>query len=462
MEVLLGIFFCLFAAMVAGVMVWRVSQGEPLLSTLHFFLAGFIIFQLTSAALAFFFEAYGEIKPSSPTESGLLYAMYLLAFFGFFILAFKTGIMSFGLDRRLGTSFPVPGSMTLLALAYGLFGVSAFIRFVLAYVPFISPLALVVYAGVAAAAVGLACWAWARHWNNPVYVLLAGMLVLAAVGMVIYQNFGRRDLTSVVLCAAWGAYHGHFKRISLARAALPLAVVTAFGLVVVAAFTASRTERIVSLSFTTVVGNLFSANILNGLYQMFSGQEAATNAMYLIETRPDGIPYDTLHSLYYGVSLPVPRVFWQSKPEPLGLTMVPEYGVKNKSPGYNVGPGMIGHVVNDNVWICLWLYPILLAAGFRVMDRLLTRFADNPFVVVPLGVALGEITAMPRGEFGLFLSRGLTNIVSAYALLWCTAKVMIMLGFRFRALEESAEDAPEPQDEGELVDLELQRRYTRE
>jgi hypothetical protein len=189
--------------------------------------------------------------------------------------------------------------------------------------------------------------------------------------------------------------------------------------------------------------------------------------MYLIEARPEIMPYDTLHSLYYGATMPVPRQFWAEKPQALGLTVVPEIGIRFKSGGFNIGPGMIGHIANDNPYIALWLYPIIFATFLRIGDDIIKRCANNPFVVLPLGSCLAEVLAFSRGELGLFVFRAVATIISAYVVLWILEKAYAgATGRRFSSA--TAEETEEPTDQSEsyddgadLIQPEYAREYTK-
>lgn len=465
MEFLLAIYFVFLFFAIIGVMIYRVSRGAPIMSLVHFFFFGFLIFQITSAAIMLGLRQYGETGVNNPATSGTIYAASVTIFLIIFAIGWKTKALTFGLQNRIGTNQAVPTSATMMALAWGVLGSAALFRFVFAFIPVFSQLSLIIAAALASAAVGLAAWAWARHWGNPTFIVLFGMVLCTAIVMVIFQNFGRRDVASVLIAAVWGAFHGHFKNIPVRRAALPFAAIATFGLITLAAFTSARSEKALQMSFAETVTRLFSANIVRGLIDMGTGQEAAGNSMYLIENRPDTMPYDPLHSMVYAITQPVPRQFWEEKPNPLGLTMVPEMGITKKSPGYNVGPGIIGHIFNDNPYICLWLYPLIFAALLRIGDDLVKKFSENPFIVVPLGVALAEITALPRGELGLFLFRTVTATASAYVFLWVTAKVLVGLGLRYQAMptqEVPSEDEFGDQTSDDLVDPQYAYSYGQE
>ena len=153
---------------------------------------------------------------------------------------------------------------------------------------------------------------------------------------------------------------------------------------------------------------------MDGALQLLGGQDAAANSMWVIENRPEPYPYDTLASLEYFLAHPIPRVIWDDKPLGLGTVMVKQSMETGVGEGFSLGPGLIGHIVNDNPWIALPLYAILLGAWLRILDDLLVRFAYQPYLVLPLGIELGEIMGLPRGELGFFAFRAIAGMAFAY------------------------------------------------
>ncbi len=443
MELLLGFLCIIIALVIAGVVVVDLLKGRPILTVRNFFFGGLLIFQTTSAAVSFFLGNYGEIPPANPASSGLLYVGLLLMFLTGFLVVYTKGWFRFGVGRKLATSFPSPNSPTLVLLAFVLLLLACVFRFVLVYIPIFNILCVMIAPALASAACATVCWAWSRHMKNPAYITAVGVIVLAAFAIAVYQQFGRRDATSVMLACVWGAFHGGLKFIDWRRAFIPLVGLSAAALVVVAALTASRTEKQTELGVTDIINRLFSAKIGMGIVDIFSGQQAAPNSMWLIENRPENAPYDTLHSAVYTITMPMPRTVWDQyfvtpKPSALGLTMVPEVGITRKSPGYNVGPGLIGHIWNDNPFLALPLYTIALAVLVRLLDDRVSSLPDNPFSVIPAGVALGEIVALPRGELGLFFFRTVLAVSSAIIAMWFLAKVLAACGVKIRAEDGSA------------------------
>jgi hypothetical protein len=462
----MGIFYVGWALATLGYLAVRALRGHSAISQYQVFMAGLVLFQMNSAASAFLFGRFGEVPVSSPVSSGVLYTGVLILFLIIFEVAYRQRWLTFGLQNKIGTPLSAPGDTTMVALAFGFLFAAALMRFVFIYVPLFFPVALISTGSLSAAAAATICWVWAKNIKNPTYTFAAIAVLLVAVGLTTFQNFGRRDLTSVAIASAWGAYHGHFKHISWKRAVLPLTGVAVAGVIAIAAFTSARTVRITEMGFGELVQRMVSADVGKSIAESMSGQDAASYSMWLIESRPEGIPYDPLHSLRNFAFTIIPRTVYPTwllgeKPVALGMALVPQAGITGKDYAtYSVGPGLVGHIVNDNPFIALPIYALLIAAWIRLMDDLTLRFPNNPFVVIPVGVAFGDILALSRGELGLFMFRAVFMTVVAYSLMWVVARVLILLGLKYTtATEDSGEDEEGAGQHDDLVDLEVQREY---
>ena len=78
----------------------------------------------------------------------------------------------------------------------------------------------------------------------------------------------------------------------------------------------------------------------------------------------------------------------------------------------------------------------------------------NPFSILPMGVALGQIIGMARGELGLFFILSMVYSFGTFAMMMVCYQGMKMLGWTLQADAESSlvdEDAEwayfEPEDE---------------
>jgi hypothetical protein len=430
-----------------GYMIRQAVTGKrPLLSIRNMFFLGVLIFQISSAALSYFYEHYGELPLGDPVGTGIKFLLILGTFLILFNIAYERGWCTFGIQNRVKVKVPIPGTGALIIVSLACLGTAALLRFALGQIPLIGILAEIGGGAMASMAAGTAAWLWAQKARNPLLLAFAVVIIAASSALMMVDTFGRRGMVSVVVAALWGAYHGGFRHVNLRRAAVPLVVLGLGGFALVAAFTSVRGEEGKGTNLAEVLRRLPEADIGKGALALLTGQDAGPNSMWVIENRPEPYPYQPLESLIYFVVHPIPRTMWEGKPIGLGTLMVTQSLVQGKGDEYSVGPGLVGHIVNDNPWIALPLYAVLLAALVRIMDDLLKRFPNHPYVVIPLGIELGEIIGMPRGELGFFLFRAVMGMIFAYYGTLILAKALNAMGFSARHMEQPA---PELEEAGE-------------
>jgi len=427
MESLLAFYQCLVALALGAMIIVQAKRGTvPIFAARNFFYFGVLIFQLISAALAFTIQDYWQMGVGDPAGTGVKFSLILTTFIILFELVYRSGWFSFGLVRKLQTNFSIPSDRVMMAAAVTLVLLAVLFRFVFVYVPVFSALAGIIGTSLATAASGLICWIWARNLTNPLYVMVGAGVIGTAIVVTTFQAFGRRDLLSVMSCCLWGAYHGYFKYVPLRRSFIPLTVVAGCGMIMVAAFTAARSHENTKLSQAEMNSRILNADIKTGVIDLLSGQYAAPISMWLIESRPSPFAYSTLHSLKYAATNIIPRVYYDSKPVALGLTMVPEAGLdEGRGEGFTVGPGLVGHIWNDNPYLALPLYAILLGVILHVMDKIIALQPSHPLVVLPVGGALGDLIAIARGETGYYIFRTVAGVIVVYIALRVFTKLLM-------------------------------------
>lgn len=451
MEGFLGVLMICYTVSLCFYVALQVRSGKTeLFSVRNFFLLGFIVFQMTSFTVSMFTGYYDTLRAGDLAMAGLEYTFLLSLFLPIFLLVYDRGWVADKIASWYRPKYGAPNVTTLLALAVAFLIAALIMRLGIGNIPVVGVLAFVLYIGLASAAASLAAWAWAPRVHNVLVGLIAGTVILGSLVLSVYQAFGRRDLLSVLIATLWGAFHGHWGRIGLRRASVQLVPLGAGAVVLLAAFTAGRQEGANKLDLAQSVGRIFDSGgeggISQGILAMASGQAAAACSLWIIDTRPETFEYDTLHSLRYLIGHPIPRILWEDKPIALGLEMSYQGRVRGKSIGFNFGPGLIGHIKNDNPWLALLPYSFGLAILFRLMDKLIRQNPGNPIVVVPLGVTLGDVLALARGEAGLFLSRTIISTTGAIITMKICASVVGMLGL---APPLSGTPQPGDWDEGE-------------
>lgn len=434
MEPLLAFANVLLGLAIIAMILLQAHRGTvPLLSARTVFYFGLVIFQVNSAVTCFAFRDYWETNVGDPVRAGVIFTTCLVLFIVIFEVVYRTGWLSFNVPRRLATRFAPPADTTLLALSIASGTLAIVLRFVLIYIPVFNVLFGLLATPFATASAALFCWVWSKRVTNPALWVFGAFILGSAFLVSSYQSVSRRDLLSVATGCLWGAYHGHFRYVSWRRSIVPLATIAGAGMVLLAAFTATRSQADMQRSQSERNSLLAKADLKSGLTDLFGGQYCAPISLWLIETRPDQYPYDTLHTLRYAVTNVIPRDYYPGdKPVALGQTMVPEAGLNVGREGFSVGPGLMGHIFNDNPWLALPLYAIVLGVILHIFDRLPRLQPGNPFVVIPVGAALGELVAISRGEMGLYIFRTVMGCMATYVGLFALVWLLRLFGWQYR------------------------------
>jgi len=417
MEQFLAIFLSLVTVWLAGSMIAAARSGRvDLFSVRNFFLLGFIVFQLTSATLTLLTGYYDAVQCQDYAKTGTIYTILALLFLFLYLLFYRKGGWATRTACRIGGRYGQIGTGSTLLLATLFMIGSLLFRLVLSQIPVFGVLSMIIASGLAAAAAGLAAWAWAPRWTNPAITLWALLIIGTSLATVFAGDFGRRNALDILLACMWGAHHGHWKRVGLKRARTQILTVAGGAMVFMAAFTAGRKDSTLdrNMSLTESFSRLGDGDLGKGFLDMATGQAAAACSMWIIETRPDPFEYDTFHTVRYFLFHPIPRILWENKPIGLGSAMTEQARVRGRSKEFSFGPGLVGHIVNDNPWVSLVTYAFGFAFMMKFMDELVRRHPYNAFIVIPLGVALGDIVGIPRGEAGFFLARIFIMTTSAW------------------------------------------------
>lgn len=424
---ILSIILLLSVVALIGVVIADASKQSPdLLSMRNLFIAGLIVFQFTSGVIAFLLP--DETNPYAISDRmipAVKYTIILLLFTAGFLFVYRSGIVA---NRVVGLINKRPVYATwpkLLVLSLAFFVVGVLCRLLYSHVPYFGTFLFMFGAAFLSLATGLAAWAWAPRIWNPIPLLVTSIVVLGGMAVLFTDSFGRRDMLGIVIAFVWGAYYSSWRYSSFKKVVLRFAVFGVVGIIFLGAYTSTRYSfgvQIVSLGDR--VKALASADMKKGVADLFSGQNAATYSMYFLSTRPEYHEYDTLHSMRLLITLPIPRSMWLGKPDALALTSVQEINDAGKPKGWNIGPGLVGHIANDNPFLALPLYTLALAIFFRVCDGLLQKFSHDPFVVLSMGVALGQVIAIPRGELGNFFGKTMLYLFGGWVAMQVMARIV--------------------------------------
>ncbi len=422
--------------------VQAVRGTVDILSTRNMFLIGLIVFQITGPAVQILADAQAHFHPYDLPKTSVIYTAMLFTFVTLFLLSYSKSTRV--IDAIISKHRPSPRRYSpagLMIIAAATIPVGMACQFALVYIPVLGPGFRMLGFGMYAVGSGLASWVWFKHFFNPIYFLLACAIIVMAMGLTFYENFGRRPLLGIVAGIGWAAYYSHWRSLGL-RAVFKRGIfVAGAGFFLLALVTSSREGGFRDRSALENISTLKDASFSSGAIDLLTGQEAGMNSMWLIESRPNTKDYDTLHTVYSVLTFPIPRAVWPDKPTALAISMPNnELRISGKAKDWNIGPGIIGHIENDNPWIALWMYPLFLGFYFRVFDRIVVWFPDNPFAVLPMGAALGQIIAMPRGELGSFFFIATINILGSFIIMFVFSIIFKQFGLMSHVVEDEFDD----------------------
>lgn len=412
-------------------MGWEGLRGVvDYFSLRNIFLLGFIVFQLTSGIYALTTKSTGPMTLQDLGGTALTFSWMSFLFLLILLMSYKRHKFVTSMARFVPLGQAVSGVTSLLTLAVVFLVVGILFRHVLVFIPQLGVLLGLFGTGMIAVAAGMAGWVWGPRLLNPFIGLVAGPILIAAVLAAMHHVFGRRELLGVIFCFGWGMWHSHFKHLGPKRAGMWIIIGGLVALMPLAAFTAIRVGND-KVGAGEYAQRLQGASITAGIGRLANGQDVGACAMWLIENYPENFDYRTLATARYFLTNWIPRAWYPNKLEAIGRLMVEQARLRGHADNWSLGPGIIGHIASDNPWIALPLYAVFFGLFLRFVDEIVRLHAGNPFVILPFGVALGNVLGIPRGETSLFLFQVCTSIFAAWFGMYLCAKVMALFGYRF-------------------------------
>ena len=453
----------MYLTIVAIVLVMKVisharSGRVELFSVRNLFLAGFFIFQISSAVLGLGFFIFGDVQPTNFQTTPLIYAFMVSIFLWIFFWAYNR---EWGFLRRLRVPGPGwdggPTAWLLLSVVMLAFG--AGLKMGLIYIPLINIIASQMGGGVIAGAAACAGWGWAKNFRNVSVATIAIVVLGAACMLILYRAFGRRPVLGVLMAFGWSLYWGLWRAYPPGMLMRRLALWGGAAMFALVAYTASRSsanqfEKKGIAELLRAVIEVRGEDMQAGIAAVFSGQNAGPLSMWAIETYGKGYPHHPLHQVEYFFTMPIPRAIYPGKPEPLGKIIVDHGYIRLKGSGnvYNVGPGIIGHSAHDVPWIALPLYALLIGVFMRCIDEKTRWSLHLPVVVIPMGCALGQVMALARGEAALFVFEGIMAMIGAWIFIRFGARIVALFGGMVQTPPEDPWDPLLPPDEDDVLD----------
>lgn len=273
-----------------------------------------------------------------------------------------------------------------------------------------------------AIAIVIAFLAWHRDRANPFWQMaLLGCFVLAIV-MGVMSGGGRRTILSamVALPIAWYWVIGR-NRIR------PITVLAWLSVIGVSLFFVISAYSLVRRS-GKAQGNdrdwEFSYRIITKFPERFGeipwGQmlgQRAVECSLAAGRRYRDEQYDNLfHSLKFLACAPIPRQLWndpRDKPEGLGRHLPRDIRARTRA---TWGPGIVGHGYYEGGIFVIIVYGLMAGLAFRVLDEIVYRNAQNPYVLGIFAAVSGNVIGWLRGDIATFTIQIISGVMAGLVL----------------------------------------------
>lgn len=406
------------------------GTGE-LMSTRNFYLFGFTVYQVTSAIITLKdpFSYESQITLTNQDATALRYLIWVVIFEIVFLAFYRWGIGT----KRLASWTPlIKGQVrepVLWIFAITLLGVAVVMRFMV-FVPYISIISTQVGTSLAAVAAGLGAWIWVKRPFNPAAAALMFAVLLAAIMVGIFGEFGRRPLVAIGGCLVWGSYYAMWRYMEPLKVLVLASCFSILPIFFIANFTATRSQdNNQAQSVTAELQKLARGNTIRGFKDLMAGQQCAAWSMYLMEVYPDTLEYRYLHAFKYYFQLPIPRAIYPDKPDALAEIAWRDAGITGRPSGFTIGPGILGHAASEGGFIVLIFYAGVLGLFIRYFDAIVARAPYQPFVALPIGSSMGNLLGLPRGEVPNFAFSFTVGVLGSLFILILVARVLKAMGF---------------------------------
>lgn len=453
MQHLIAFYLLAAALLVVFVMMRDSIRGRvDLVSIRNFALVGFIVFQLTSGAIALISDGSGRFGLEDLTGTGVDFAARCTVFLLILLLFYRWGVGATKLAHSIPTTKAIPPEAFMWVVAAILVFVAAGLRLGVR-IPLVGVLSQYLGDAFAAIACGIAGWIWAKRFFNPIAIVYSLLILASCSAIVVYGSFGRRGLLTVGTGLVWGMFYSRLRYSNPRRILLQIVAVGAIPAIVLALFTSVRSsferERTAAQHLQAMVTQ---GDVVLGFALLLNGQEAGQNSMWLIEKFPESFEYQWFQTPIYFVAFPVPRNLWPDKPVPLSRqipTLAAMQGVDRRE--LTIGPGIIGHAAAEGGWITTVVYAVLGGLFLRFFDEIVRRSVYSPFVVLPVGAALGQVIALARGETSMFAFIYTFAVAGSYVCIVMLAKALEGIGlFRPAPVMEEEEWHADPEEDSEF------------
>lgn len=410
--------FSIATALVFLMLKQGLSRKVDLFSARNMYLVGFIIYQLTSPALALQSENFTYFRVYFPSDTGKQFLMMAATFVAIFLFSYQR----IGLTPWAASKLKFPPRETndflLLGLAVFLIVLGMLLRFM--PIPNLAAPSAQVSIAFAAISSAISGWVWSNRRSNIPVVVLAALIVAASLVIALTGVFGRRPLLAVVMGFAWGVYHRRARLMSPGKMILYISPFLAAAAIAVAAFTAARSHDFGGQSEAKgAITKMMGANIKEGMKSLLGGQATGSASLWAVEQWPDRFEQRYFYSLRYMAMWYIPRFMWPDKPEPLGNDIAKLADVDGvNQDAITLPPGVLGYARAEGGYWAVIVYALFFGQFLRFIDEMVRLNPTNSFIILPAAVATGQAFGLARGCIAVFTDLIVLGFISTYIMLF--------------------------------------------
>jgi hypothetical protein len=422
-----GLIITLLIALAVGLIIMMFAQGltrrVDFFSVRNIYLAGFIIYHVSSPISALQDGTYIGFRIINPVEAAKWMLIYTYIYVGVYLFSYHR----LKISRWFASKFsggPNEASDSLLTGVAILLIISALAARLIGMQ--VRPLAAIstnVSIALAAASCAVVGWIWGGRRLNPVVILLAAFVVGASFAMMLGGFYSRRPLIGILVGFAWGAYYRWARYMSPTKLLYATAPLVLGAGLIIAAFTAVR-GLIHHGEGVVTVEHLRGADVSTGANSLLSGQACGAAALWIFEKYPSEFDYEPLFSLRYMAIWPIPSAIWEDKPAPLSKDIARLARLRGVNRDViTLPPGVVGYAAAEGGFYALIIYALFFGQFTRFFDDLLTLNPGNPYIILSVGCATGHFLGLARGDIAIFANVAMISFLSSYVLIMITSKL---------------------------------------
>lgn len=409
---------------IAAVFIPYLFFNQPLMTFRNALLGGCIPF-VGSSSIALYSNTQ-EMYGGAYLDSDYREFMYIfVAFIATFLIGYQfykpPKITTKLLEDRPRYADSLPVVFAIVAVIFGFANVA--IAQGLA-IPVVSQVIVKIGPASSAFAAVFAIGSWLRDRTNPLKLTLMLVVLGFSLILAVMSGGGRRNFLAVIITLPLLVYWESLQNVSRIRTTVVIAISGVIAFVVLSAynevrhFDRGRNAESEERDFETSAEAILKvpAQILKIQETLESeqfhntfGQNATNCSLYVISKNRKGganqrvrdvpFPYP-FHSLYFVACNPIPRQFWEDKPESLGYILTKDY---NEAFRQNWGPGIVGHVVFEGGYMIAVFYGLFFAVFLKTFDTALINNHFDLFLLGLIAAAMPQVIMLVRGDIGIVM-----------------------------------------------------------